>query len=177
MSYAQSFATIFLILFTLVATIDGIYFHLYKYRLFARKESLKEHHLHTINSALFPITIVLLFVINSSGFLLWLSVLLTIVTLVIEFLDVFEENSSRKSLGGLTSLEYSMHFAMSGIRATYTTLILADKPFWAWSLSSPWFLESPHEALFIRIIGLCVTVLGVPVFILHYYLGRNHEKK
>ena len=174
---SQFIAAIFLILFTCVASVDGIYFHLYKYRLFARKESLKEHYYHTINSFLFPITVVLLFVINSAGFLLWLSVLLTIVTLVVEFLDVFEEKSSRKNLGGLTSLEYSMHFAMSGIRATYTTLILAHKPFLAWSLWGSWFLVTAYEALFLKIIGLSVAILGVPVFILHYYLGRNCERR
>ena len=173
----QFIAAIFLILFTFVATIDGIYFHLYKYRLFARKESIKEHHLHTLNAFLFPITVVLLFVINSAGFLLWILVLLTAVTLIVEFLDVFEENASRKSLGGLTSLEYSMHFAMSGIRATYTTLILAQKPYWAWSLWSSWFIVNGHEPLYLKVIGLSVAFLGVPVFILHYYLGRNYERR
>ena len=173
---SQFIAALFLLVFTFVATIDGIYFHLYKYRLYSRKESIKEHHLHTINAFLFPITVLLLFVINSAGFMLWVSILLVVLTIIIELLDVFEEKSSRNDLGGLTSLEYSMHFAMSGIRATYTTLILANKPTWMWSLMSPWTLPMPQELAFLRVIGLCIAFIGVPVFFLHYYLGRNFEK-
>ena len=173
---SQWICAFFLLLFTVVATVDGLYFHLYKYRLFARKESLREHHLHTWNAFLFPMTVVLLFVINASGVLLWVSLLLTLLTLFIEFLDVFEEKSSRKSLGGLTSLEYSMHFAMSGIRATYTTLIFAQKPLQAWSLWGPWHGEMPVGFSFLRVMGACVAFLGIFVFILHYYLGRNCER-
>lgn len=177
MFYSQLIACIFLLLFTIVATVDGIYFHLYKYRLFARKESIKEHYLHTINSFLFPITVFLLFVINSAGFMLWFVLFLTIATLIIEFIDVFEEKSSRENLGGLTSLEYSMHFAMSGIRATYTTIILAQKPFLAWSLQNSWIAVYQENLLFTRIIGLCVAFLGIPIFILHYYLGKKYERQ
>jgi hypothetical protein len=173
---SQIIACIFLILFTFVATVDGLYFHLYKYKLYARKDSIKEHHLHTLNALFFPVTVVLLFVINSSGPLLWILLFFIIATLVVEFLDVFEERASRESLGGLTSLEYSMHFAMSGIRTAFSSLILVHKPAWMWSLRSPWILEMPQGALFLKIVGLSVAVLGIPVFILHYYLGRSCEK-
>jgi len=165
-------AVIFLLIFTLVATVDGLYFHLYKYRLYAHKESIYEHHLHTINSFLFPFTVLLLFVVNSSGWLLWLAIFLTVLTLIVEFLDVFEERRSRKKFGGLTSLEYSMHFAMSGLRATYTTLILASKPFAAWSLYSSLVLYMPY-AIWMKVIGISIMTLGFPIFFIHYFLGRT----
>ena len=175
MDHLQIFACIFLIIFTLVASIDGFYFHLYKYKLYTRKESIYEHFLHTLNSFFFPFTIVLLFIFNVSGILLWLSIILTLITLVIEFVDVFEEKKSRENIGGLSSLEYAMHFSMSGLRATYTTIILAGKPLAAWTLSKG-NLSLVHYPLPLAIIGTSVAVLGVPVFILHYYLWRNFEK-
>ena len=177
MSYLTIFALIFLIIFTLVASIDGIYFHLFKYKLYSRPESIKEHHLHTLNSFLFPLTIVFLFIFNKGGLLLWLAVILTILTLIVEFIDVFEEKKSRMKLGGLTSLEYSMHFGMSGIRATYTTLVFAGKPLFAWSLSAPLLIPLKVIPYPFSIITLSVAILGVPIFIIHYYLGRKFEKK
>ncbi len=176
MIYSQLIASIFLVLFTVVASIDGMYFHLYKYRLFEKKDSIREHNLHTLNAFFFPFTVLLLFVLNASGFLLWISIILTLITLILEFMDVFEEKKSRKHLGGLTSLEYSMHFGMSGIRSAYTVLVLAQKPFLAWSLWSPWIIRDVHYPFSLRIIGMSVAILGVPVFLLHYYLGSYFEK-
>jgi len=46
-------ATVCLILFSFVAGFDGIYFHFYKYRLYARAESLYEHKMHTLSAVLF----------------------------------------------------------------------------------------------------------------------------
>lgn len=173
----QYVATFFLVFFTLVATIDGLYFHLYKYRLFERPECLREHHLHTINAFLFPWTVLLLFVFNSAGILLWSAIALTLFTLLIEFIDVFEERKSRRLMGGLTSLEYSMHFAMSGLRATYTSIVLAQKPLAAWSLGAPMLLPSQHYPEFLRILATSVFILGLPVFVLHFYLGRTCGKQ
>ncbi|MBP8196847.1 MAG: hypothetical protein KAY55_06715, partial [Deltaproteobacteria bacterium] len=42
-----------LLLFTTIAGVDGLYFHLYRYRLYARPASLYEHKLHTVNAVLF----------------------------------------------------------------------------------------------------------------------------
>lgn len=163
-----------MLIFSLIAAFDGLYFHLYKYRLYERKSSQKEHVLHTINSFIFPFSIFLLFVINSSGLLLWLIVLLIIITLVVEFLDVFEERQSRMSLGGLTSTEYATHFSMSMLRATFTTLVLVEKPNEAWSLSAQLMLQ--HYETHIIFIGYVVSILGIPIFILHFYLYLKAKK-
>ena len=151
----------------MIATFDGIYFHLYKYRLYAKKESKKEHLLHTANCFLFPFTILFIFLDKFNGIFFWIGIFLTLLTLIIEFLDVFEENKSRKKIGGLTSLEYSMHFAMSGLRATYTTLILVSKP------SHFWFTSSYNYQYRIDIIDYFiypVAFIGVMVFLLHFIL-------
>jgi hypothetical protein len=175
MSFVTLFALAFLIIFTLVATLDGVYLHLFKYKLHTLPECKKEHFLHSLNSLLFPPTVFIFFVVNSAGILLWLGVILTLVTLIIEFLDVYEEKKSRAKMGGLTSFEYAMHFGMSGLRATYTALILCQKPILAWSIFSASLLPNTLLSYPLNIIALCITLLGIPMFILHFYLGRTLE--
>lgn len=60
-------ATIFLALFALVAAVDGLYFHLWKYRLYARPESVYEHKLHTVRAFLFIPIVFFLFYQNFGG--------------------------------------------------------------------------------------------------------------
>ncbi|KAB8033370.1 hypothetical protein [Fluviispira multicolorata] len=170
----ETMSCFFLILFTIVATVDGLYFHLYKYRLYEKPESQKEHALHTWNSFLFPFTVFFLFAENFSGIFLWIAVILTFVTLIIEFCDVFEEKKSRQALGGLTSLEYSMHFGMAGLRAVFTTLILANKPWFAWSFTGPLLLYNYSN--YVRFIGYSIAFVGIPIFILHFMLMLKTKK-
>ena len=66
-------AVLCLVLFTTIAGVDGLYFHLYRYRLYARPASRYEHKLHTINAVLFVPQVVLLFCLQVSGLWLWLS--------------------------------------------------------------------------------------------------------
>lgn len=167
-------SVLFLCLFSLIAAIDGLYFHIYKYKLYSKKDSIFEHQLHTINAFLFPLSVLFLFVFNSAGLFLWIAIALTLLTLVVEFWDVFEERKSREHFGGLTSMEYAMHFGMSGLRATYTTLILAAKPAVAWTWSQ--YLLPQHYPIVIQVIGISIITLGIIIFMLHYYLGRLCEK-
>ena len=50
-------SAIFLVLFMLLATYDGLYLHLWKYELFKREESSFEHKTHTIRAILFPLIV------------------------------------------------------------------------------------------------------------------------
>jgi hypothetical protein len=170
-------ACFFLFIFLIIATFDGLYFHLYKYRLFLHTNSKKEHFLHTLNCLLFPFTILFLFDDHFKGIFLWIGLFLVFATLLVEFFDVFEEKFSRNKLGGLTSLEYALHFAMSGLRATYTSLIVVSKPLEDWSLgssfSSATLFENKIESLFIY----PVFLIGIFVFMIHVYFIFYKEKK
>lgn len=137
MNYLVTTGSVFLVLFLLVATIDGLYFHLWKYRLFARTESLYEHKLHTIRAFLFIPIVFFLFYADFGGITLWAGIAFILLDLIVEMLDVFTENDSRTSLGGLTSLEYAAHVAATTFRVAAISFILAAKPASAWSLSSP----------------------------------------
>ena len=59
--HLMSAATVFLMIFGLVAAVDGLYLHLWKYRLYARPESRREHKLHTAQGALFVPVVFFLF--------------------------------------------------------------------------------------------------------------------
>ena len=85
-------------------------------------------------------------------------------------MDVFEENKSRKSIGGLISIEYAMHFAMSALRGIYTTLILVSKPNSDWLLTKKYspFVFSELSAAHFFIFS--VVIIGVLVAILHFSL-------
>jgi hypothetical protein len=127
-SLALPVAAALLFLFTLVAGTDGLYFHLYRYRLHRRPASRFEHLLHTANALLFPPMTVLLFCFRPEGAYLWLALFLFLGTVVLESVDVFCEKQSRADLGGLTPLEYWMHFLMSGLR---------------WGMAVPLFVMGP----------------------------------
>src|SRR5262245_9008086 len=103
-------ATALLVVFTTLASIDGLYFHLYRYRLYARPESRYEHWLHTLQSVLFVPQVALLFIWAPRGAFLWLNLLIFLTALGGEVLDVLCEEASRKELGGLLRSEYLLHF-------------------------------------------------------------------
>lgn len=130
-------ATVFLILFGIVAAFDGLYLHLWKYRLHTRHESMVEHRWHTLRVFLFLPVVYGLFYSNPGGWALWLTVVLVVIDFGVSLLDVLEENQSRASLGGLSSGEYAVHVVNMTLHTVAITLALAARPLSAWSLTSP----------------------------------------
>ena len=130
-------AVAFLGLFTMIASIDGLYFHLWKYRLHTRPQTLYEHKLHTVRAFLFIPTVFFLFLKNFAGTVLWLGMLVVLFDLGIEMMDVLCERDSRASIGGLSSAEYAVHVLATTVRIAAIALILAAKPAQAWRLSAP----------------------------------------
>lgn len=170
-------ACIFLVFFLNLATFDGLYLHLYKYKLHAWKESRREHFLHTINAFIFPWTIFFVFLDEFKGLLLWFGVLLTLISLLVEYFDLFEENKSRESFGGLTSLEYALHMAMGSLRASYISLILVSKPLADWSLSGSSFVESYANAKFNLYFIYPMLMSCLFVGFLHIFLLLNYRER
>jgi hypothetical protein len=164
-------ATIFLILFGLVAAFDGLYLHLWKYRLYARAESLSEHKLHTLQGFLFMPVVFFLFYKDFGGWALWAGVVFVALEQVVEILDVLSENKSRARLGGLSSTEYTAHVVAITARTVAIALALAAKPLSAWSLDSPPVLGPDHamasHVAFNTIVG------NVLVVALHLWLMRG----
>jgi hypothetical protein len=158
-----------------IGTCDLFYFHLYKFRLYERRESFKEHLLHTANVLLTPFVVAGLYVGRTGGPALWLGAAFAGGQVIVLLSDVLVEHESRAQLGGLPRIEYVMHIVVCMMHAASLALILGDRPAIAWSLNAPVLLEP------VRLDGWCwaVIVLGamaVPLGILHVALALRGYK-
>lgn len=170
-------ATLALVLFSIVAGMDGVYFHLLKYKLYARKESRYEHILHTIRAFLFMPIVFLLFFQNFGGILLGFALFLIGIDLFVEMFDVFSEQDSRASIGGLSSLEYACHIMATTLRITAIVLILAAKPFASWSFSAPYLLDLKYPG-WIQLTALNMIGGNLIIFGWHLWVLRsNYQEK
>ena len=136
----QSAASIVFLIFGLLAFVDGVYLHLWKYRLFAWQVSRYEHFLHSLRALLFPTIAFLLFAIQAGGWLLWAGAGLGLADLIIQALDLREEEPARKAFGGLSTMEYSLHVWLTGLHGAGLALTLISRPLVAWSWESAAFL-------------------------------------
>ncbi len=130
-------AVICLNLALLLGTVDGLYYHLWKYKLYGRAETRYEHKLHTARAFLFIPIVWLLFGKNYGGWLLWVGVLAAAADLIVELFDVFCEIKSRASIGGLSTGEYAIHINATALRFAALALLVAAKPAFAWQLGTP----------------------------------------
>ena len=79
------------ILFALLGAFDGIYFHIYKYKLHLHPPAQFEHQIHSFRGVLFIPIVFLFFVLNSAGSLLWLGIALLAIDFVAELIDILIE--------------------------------------------------------------------------------------
>ena len=125
-------ATAMLVLFIGIGAYDGLYLHLWRFRLFARPESRREHLTHTLRALLVLPTIVLLFIVNSQGWLLYLALGLALLDFAVMIWDVLTEEGSRADFGGLPQGEYLIHLVGTTLHVTALTLAFASRPMQAW---------------------------------------------
>lgn len=119
-----------LMAFMVLATYDGFYLHLWKYRLYAREESNFEHLTHTVRAVLFPLIVVLM-VINQTSFVLFaIGVLLAFLDFVVLAVDAYSEKESRKFMGGLPRTEYIIHLFSNSFHYGFVILVLCMKLNW-----------------------------------------------
>jgi hypothetical protein len=163
-------AAVCLVIFTVIAGIDGLYFHLYRYRLYRRPQSRYEHRLHTVNALLFVPLVGLLFITAPHGLFLWLALLLFWASLGVEVLDVLCEPQSRRDLGGLIASEYLMHFLMAGLRFGAIVPLLCAAPPGDWLLSSTALGLRP---LWLLLCGAYIAGPGLAIAGLHVVLDRR----
>lgn len=165
-------AVVCLEVFAVVATIDGIYFHLMKYRLFSRPESRYEHRLHTIHAIFFPALVLLLFLRETSGAFLWATVALVAADFFVEMLDVVCERASRREIGGLSTTEYAVHVVAITSRVAAFTLALASRPATAWNIARSSIQTAQLPAL---VVATCWLILGggIAVAVIHLWLLRR----
>lgn len=163
-------AAICLVLFTAIAGIDGLYFHLYRYRLYKRPPSRYEHRLHTVNAVLFVPLVALLFCVTPSGIFLWLALGLFAITLIVEILDVVCEPKSRRDLGGLSGSEYLMHFLMAALRVGTVAPIFTATTSSDWQLAASGLAARP---LWLFLLGAYIAGPGILIAALHLFLDHR----
>lgn len=166
--------TIAVVLIALSATVaiaDGVYFHLIKYKLYARRESIAEHLTHTLRAVLFGPMIYLLFGRCFGGLALWGALGMVLVDFAIQSWDVLIERTSRSVLGGLSSLEYWIHVVAITTHVAAVTLVLAARPASAWSTSAPTVMPGAWPAIArFATLGLVPGATGLAL--LHLWLLR-----
>ena len=133
---------VFLNLFMVLGAVDLFFFHIWKYKLHTRPESRYEHKLHMTFAFLMVPVALLLYYQDLGGVGLWAAVFFVVAALSTELLDVFSENDSRASLGGLSTGEYALHVVLTILKVASFAFMFASKPAAAWGLGSPITLGS-----------------------------------
>jgi hypothetical protein len=166
-------ASVFLIAFTALSAVDGIYLHLIRYRLHASAASYREHLYHTVRAILFAPILLSLFTSVTGGALLWLATGLVAVDQAAELLDMWSEKDSRAPVGGLSSAEYTLHVALTTLRSVAIALAFASRPAAAWSLDAPAVL-GPLPGRLAFLVGQLVPG-AVVVAVAHIWLAIRHR--
>ena len=139
-----------------VGALDGLYFHLWKFRLYARPQSRTEHLTHTARACLLGPILWLAFVAPRLDALVALVAVDTAVVLA----DVWLENESRRDLGGIPRAEYLVHVVANTLHTGAMTLAMAV--WWSSPLAQvPALLRGFAEGL---------VACTVPVAVLHVAL-------
>jgi hypothetical protein len=120
-------STILLLAFALLAIIDGLYLHIFKYQLFNYKESKFEHFTHTIRAILFPLIVYFLFVTQNCLTCFYLGILFVAIDIVVLGIDAYVEKDSRSFMGGLPRWEYMLHLFVNGFHFASIAVFFAIK--------------------------------------------------
>lgn len=110
-------------LFTVLAFVDGVLIHLFKERLHTRAESRTEHWLHTARAFAF---IPALLTVFSDAKDAWLAIGIGVLVIdeLLAIADGIVERRSRRSSGGLPTLEYLIHVGVTGVHWAAIALAL-----------------------------------------------------
>jgi hypothetical protein len=150
MSHLYLPSTAALLVFLILGAVDGLYFHLWRYRLYARPASKREHLYHTIAAVTFAATLPTVFLWETGGLLLWAGVALIGADMVVSLADMLAENDSRTDLGGLSRGEYVLHMVIMTAKGSAISLALAARPEAAWTFDAGWILQPlPAFAAFV----------------------------
>ena len=171
--HMQALSTALLVVFAVLAAIDGIYIHLVQLRLPSRPQSWMEHAWHTLSAWLFVPIVLTVFYAPTSGLVLWLGALLVGLLYWVEVRDVRAEGASRADLGGLSRFELGLHVVLIATRTVAVALAFASRPVEAWSpLASASF--GAHPPWITTVVGGLVPG-AIAVALVHLYFAWRHR--
>ena len=116
-------ATVSLGIFLLLGAIDGLYFHLIKFKLYLHAESRREHTIHCFRALVLIPYAYAFFFEQLKGALLFLGIAAFLLDLGLEIIDVLEEQSARKIFGGLHAPECLIHILGSSAKFSAALMI------------------------------------------------------
>lgn len=92
-----------------IGAIDIIYYHIMKFKLHSRPESFLETIVHLVRGLLFAGGAFILLYFRPQGIWFWLTGSIFLLDFINSIADVSIEGKSRKTLGGIPTLEYVIH--------------------------------------------------------------------
>ncbi|WP_141116755.1 hypothetical protein [Elizabethkingia anophelis] len=110
-----------------MAVFDGVFLHLYKYRLYQHEESRFEHLTHTIRAVLFTCILISLFINIGNNNLFLFGCILIAVDIITLLVDAYVEKDSRAFMGGLPRWEYIVHLLVNGFHFAAIAVFLVIK--------------------------------------------------
>ena len=161
-------ATVCLVVFGILAIVDGVYYHDIKYKLYQDKESILEHIYHTIRAVMFPIMMYCLFAYDFGGVLMIVGIGAVSIDFIMLIFDVKEEGRSRNRYGGLSNGEYMNHVFANTFHFVAIALILAAKPAAAWTIDPSFALGRPYPQV-TAWLGSAFVAGGVIAALLHFW--------
>lgn len=115
-----------MLIFAVLATYDGIYLHLIKYRLYGHPDSRFEHLIHTVRAILFPLIVYFLYLSDTLWFF-YLGLILVFLDIFTVAVDAYAEGDSRQFMGGLPRWEYILHLFVNGFHFASIAVFLVLK--------------------------------------------------
>jgi hypothetical protein len=125
-----------------VGGVDGLLFHLKRFRLFAHAESRFEHALHTGRALLAIPAVIFLYLLEPTGLALYAALVAALADQILMVTDLVVEKRSRLRFGGLPHAEYMVHITANSLHAVAFALAFASVPASAWSLTADWSRSS-----------------------------------
>ena len=127
METAIIITTVLLILFSILAVYDGLYLHIFKYKLHNHPQSRAEHLTHTIRAVFFPAILYLFFLRQEYSISFIIGTVLVFFDLLVLAVDAYIEKDSRAFMGGLPRWEYILHLFVNGFHFASTAVFLSLK--------------------------------------------------
>ncbi len=165
---------VFLLLFVFaqLGAVDALYYHLWKFRLYAVPTSRSEHWVHTIMSLGFMVVVWGLWLTRPQGGWWWAMAVWQVATLAVTFVDVKLEPHTRSAFGGLTGNEYLMHMLMNTLHgiaiAVWAAVTWSDRLAPTGLPAANWGYPWP-----IDVIAYVSLAAAVAMPVAHIYLGMK----
>src|SRR5579859_3187776 len=120
-----------LCLFGLLGSVDIIYYHFFRYRLYRSPSSRGEQVTHLLRLVLFPLMMGWVLFVQAEGWMGLGLLVLVVLDLLNGLWDAYLEPQSRQPMGGLPRGEYLLHMILMGVVGA-TLLATLSECFMVW---------------------------------------------